>query len=503
MLVGTLGPRRFRRHLASFENVAGDVKGISLAMAITAGVIVLDVGKTVSKATLWAPDGQLVRRLTRPNAAIQTARYRALDAAGIEEWLVDALAQLAPVMPVSDIVPVGHGAAMALIGDRGLLIPPVDYEQAVPAEIVTAYRAQRDSFRQTGSPALPDGLNGGLQLHWLESVAPEAFTAGTQILPWPQYWAWVLCGVAASEVSSLGCHSDLWFPWVARASSLSERRGWAANMAPLRGASEALGLLRGELARRTGLPPSTRVRCGLHDSNGALLAARAYPELSERESTVLSTGTWFVALRTPGSSVTANGLREDRDCLINVDVNGRPVPSARFMGGREIEQLTSRYGIRIDDPAQQAGMVAAVPEVLAQGLMILPSFVAGCGPFPAARGLELPDFVGITERLAATGLYAALMADVLLGLIDSRERLLVEGRFAEVEVFVRALASLRPGQAVYVANSATDVSFGALQLLDGSLRPPGSLRRVDPLDCDLGGLRNTWRNRAEALERAA
>jgi L-fuculokinase len=29
---------------------------------------------------------------------------------------------------------------------------------------------------------------------------------------YPQYWAWRLCGAAASEATSLGCHTDLWHP---------------------------------------------------------------------------------------------------------------------------------------------------------------------------------------------------------------------------------------------------------------------------------------------------
>ena len=36
------------------------------------------------------------------------------------------------------------------------------------------YRAQRDAFGMTGSPALPDGLNFGSQLWWMERLAPEA-----------------------------------------------------------------------------------------------------------------------------------------------------------------------------------------------------------------------------------------------------------------------------------------------------------------------------------------
>jgi len=90
-------------------------------------------------------------------------------------------------------------------------------------------------------------------------------------------------------------------------------------------------------------------------------------------------------------------------------------------------------------------------------------------------------------------LYAALVADVSLDLIGSRGCLLVEGRFAEAEVFVRALASLRPNTRVMAANAHNDVSFGALRLINPELRPQGDLRQVEPLDDDIPAYREGWR----------
>ena len=117
-------------------------------------------------------------------------------------------------------------------------------------------------------------------------------------MPWAQYWSWLLSGVAASEVTSLGCHTDLWQPLARRPSDLAVKRGWSERFAPLRNAGAVLGPLRATWAERTGLSSSVQVHCGLHDSNAALLAARSFPQLASNESTVLSTGTWFIAMRT-------------------------------------------------------------------------------------------------------------------------------------------------------------------------------------------------------------
>src|SRR5207244_1238461 len=131
----------------------------------------------------------------------------------------------------------------------------------------------------TGSPSLPRGLNLGAQLDWLEaSTGPWPYDL--TILLWPQFWAWRLSGVIASEVSSLGCHTDLWRPLEGRPSLLSSGRGWAQRMGPLRHAGAALGPVTPEWIERCNLPPSCKVLCGLHDSNAALLAARGHPEIA-------------------------------------------------------------------------------------------------------------------------------------------------------------------------------------------------------------------------------
>jgi hypothetical protein len=132
----------------------------------------------------------------------------------------------------------------------------------------------------------------------------------------------------------------------------------------------------------------------LHDSNAALLAARGFPEIADSEATVLSTGTWFVAMRTPGVASEANieSLDEKRDCLVNVDAYGTPIPSARFMGGREIELLTGTDTDRIDIRADQPTLLARVTAVLASDALVLPTFAPGCGPFPhgSGRWMSLP-----------------------------------------------------------------------------------------------------------------
>jgi sugar (pentulose or hexulose) kinase len=455
--------------------------------------LVLDIGKTHSKASLWGPGAELIARRVRANEQKPGpgARWPALDVHGIDAWLVESLRELAGEGPVARIVTVAHGAAGALIRDGRLYAEPMDYEIEVSPADRAEYDASRDAFARTGSPALPQGLNFGIQLHLIEK-ALGTFPDEVVIVPWPQYWSWRLSGVAASEATSLGCHTDLWLPAEGTFSELALRRGWAARMAPLRRAGETLGPIRAELAAATGINADCQVLCGLHDSNAALLAARGHPEVAGREATVLSTGTWFVAMRSmaAGAALDPGALDESRDCLVNVDADGRPTPSARFMGGREAELAAGLEAFRETDPTE---MPARLPALLERGVFALPAFVAGVGPYPKARGRWIHRPEDALDRRAAIDLYLALVANTVLDLVGSRERLLVDGRFAHEVAFVRALAALRPGQRVYTSRAEHDVAYGALRLVDPNLPPASGLTTVEPLDIDLAGYAARWR----------
>ncbi|MBS0612278.1 MAG: carbohydrate kinase [Proteobacteria bacterium] len=459
-------------------------------------IVVLDVGKTVSKLSLWSADGRVVARQARTNEKVISDGRAVLDAAGIDAWLAATLAEFARRRRVTAIIPVAHGAAFAQVRGGRLLQPPVDYESPVAPDIRAQYLAQRDSFSLTGSPALPDGLNLGMQLHAVEAEEGKAFAAGTLLLTWPQYWAWRLCGVAATEVSSLGCHTDLWFPAAASPSRLAVDRGWAACLAPLRRADECLGTLLKDWVDRTGLPADVRVYCGLHDSNAALLALCGGDACTLGEVSVLSTGTWFVAMRSGAPPATA-AFAEDRDCLVNVDPFGRPVPSARFMGGRELEVLTQGCRCRIDSPAHQPLVAAALREVLRHDIRIMPTFAAGCGPFATARGRWQGSAHGDPTRAAAASLYAALVSDTCLDLMGASDAIIVEGRFRAAEVFLRALAALRPAARLYRAGADVDVAWGALRLLQPGLHMPDPPVLMQPLEADLCAYRHAWRRGVE------
>jgi sugar (pentulose or hexulose) kinase len=466
-------------------------------MMETGWTIVLDIGKTHSKAMLWDEIGQCQAHRVHANQRLAKSHSLSLDVSGIEKWLQESLSEFAKLGPIKAIVPVAHGAGVALLRRGKLQCAPLDYEWQGVAADRAAYDKQRDRFAFSGSPALPSGLNFGVQLHWLESLKSADFRSGT-IVPWAQYWAWVLSGVAASEITSLGCHSDLWRPYEGSHSALAIARGWAERLAPLTPATQVLGTLEPDWVARTGLSPRVEVYCGLHDSNAAFLDARDHVELQGRDCTVLSTGTWFVAMRSALHSdpKLIDSLPEDRDCLVNVDAESKPVPSARFMGGREIELLTGNL-TTLDAPELRDTQHRALVQAIERYEMTLPGGVAGVGPYPNARRATAPPR---ENSLVHAQLYAALLADVSLDLIGSNDTVLIEGRFSTAPLFARTLATLRPKTRVFVSNDENGVARGALRIAKATCPDCAPLSLVEPLAVDIAPYRDAWR---EAAEQAA
>lgn len=459
--------------------------------------IVLDVGKTHSKATLWDEAGLCKAQRAHTNQRLLSAACLTLDVSGIETWLGQVLSEFAQLGPIRAIIPVAHGAGVALLRRGRLQCPPLDYEWPGVAADRATYERQRDSFALSGSPALPAGLNFGVQLHWLESFQSADFR-GSTLVPWAQYWAWLLSGVAASEVTSLGCHSDLWRPYERSHSALAIERGWAERLAPLTPAYRILGTLEPDWAARTGLSSQVEVYCGLHDSNAAYLDARNQAALRGHDCTVLSTGTWFVAMRSmlrPDAAL-AKSLPEHRDCLVNVDADGTPVPSARFMGGREMELLTSNLAPP-DTPEARELEHRALLRAIERDEMTPPGGVAGVGPYPRAHRAPMPP---CDHPLAHAYLYAAMIADVSLDLIGSCDTLLIEGRFAGAPLFARVLATLRPGTRILASTAENGVPRGALQVANVPCPECAPLSPAQPLEVDITRYRDAWR---EAAERTA
>ena len=449
-------------------------------------IAVLDVGKTNTKLCLVdASTGTPIRLVQRRNSPVDAGPLRQLDVAGMEQWFLQQLRDCPERGRITALVPVAHGAACVLVDAHDQVVAAPDYEDTCFRESAADYDRERDPFAETLSPRLPDGLNLGAQLHFLETRHPRDFTRATRIFLLPQYWAWRFCGVAASEVSSFGAHTDLWCPVRREFSALARRHRWDQLFPAVHAATDMLGTLDANIVSLAGLSANCQVFCGVHDSNASWLS-----HLREvRDSaplTLISSGTWIIAM-TSGDNLA--GLREDRDMLANVDVFSSPVATARFMGGREYAMIAGL------DPVTPT--VADLGRVVTAGTMALPCFVEAGGPFPGRTGRIVGDRqLSPGEMAALASVYVALVTDVLLDLLGESDTIVIDGPFARNPLFAGILQALRPMATVSISHPASGAAAGALALVLGDAMPAQPARDQPVETLQVAGLvayRDAWR----------
>ncbi|MEM7727760.1 MAG: hypothetical protein AAF311_00635 [Pseudomonadota bacterium] len=438
-------------------------------------VAVLDFGKTHTRIVLFSDHGRTLARLQCETPHGYVRGVRTEDTETLERWLCAELAEL----EAETIVPLAHGAAWAAIDpDSPASAPVLDYLEAPPPDLSEEYDAVRPGFAETGSPGLGAGLNMGRQLFWMEQSG--LLDTGPVLLPLAQYWAWRMGGHPRSDVSSLGCHTDLWSPHGSDWSSLARAQGWADRFAPLADAGAVVGQTDWTAAGKA--RDRADILCGLHDSNAAMLALR---HCAPDADLLLSTGTWHV-LSAPGSTVLPDA---DADGVINVTPDGEPLPSYRFMGG----EVRKRIGAD-----ETPSTLEDVRRLVASRRMIDFPVLSGSGPFGrfAARQLEYgPDAAALSD------LHTAMVWNHMISKLAPQARTLVVEGPASGGLAPSILSALHPGLDVLIAPPGLDAAYGGFLLARPGTdvaRPTSALPvRIEGLD-DYAA---AWRRKAEALTR--
>jgi len=434
--------------------------------------LVLDVGKTNVKIHVVDDGQQSLATYTRDNETLNTGPYPHTDVDGIWQWMMGVIRTCAAEYEIAAIAVSAHGATAALVDSslpgNGLVLPIMDYEWRGVGSVDESYERHRPPFQETYSPSLPGGLNVGRQLVWQQQYYQEEFESAEAVLMYPQYWSWRLSGKLVSEVSSLGCHTDLWSPIKRDFSSLVASQGWAHLLPPLASAWESVGTVAKAVATESGLPASCRVHVGVHDSNASLL--RFLLARPGQDFCVVSSGTWVVCMSTEDS---LDYLNSTKDMLANVDVEGNPVPCIRFMGGREYAQICAATGSAIDQQATEED----ITRLIGNGVMALPNFSSGSGPF----GERSPEIRGTPDNGAALAtLYCALMVDHCLELLHVQGDIIVVGAYLQNPLLCSLIAQLREGQAVYASSDEAGTVRGTAQLTTWSVPASLSTQRCAP-----------------------
>ncbi|MGH1481186.1 MAG: FGGY-family carbohydrate kinase [Geminicoccales bacterium] len=454
-------------------------------------VVVLDVGKTHVRVFAIEPHGgQVVESYQTSNRSLDEAPYFHVDVERIWAWLIGALSDLGKKVEILAIVPCAYGSTAALIDEDGLVLPMMDYEAEPPADIVSAYASLAPDFAEVCCPVSPGALTLGRQLFWQSQHHPKAFARMRWILMAAQYWAWRLTGKVAIEPTSLGAQTQLWNPRTGAFTGLARNRGWCERFPALAKPFDEVGPLRPDLTKDLGLQTNPPVLVGIHDSNANY--AR-YLAAGFRRFTLISSGTWLITFDT---NLVLDRLDPTRDMVANTDLEGRPVACTRFMGGREFFEIAGAAGLKVEPGLHD------LEGILKEKTMAIPSFSNSGGPFPGSghQGrIEGPAPETVEKKSALAALYVALVTDVDLDLLDSDGDVIVDGSFAENDLFCGLLAALRSGQRVMVSKEPNGTALGASLLFGWQSRTePVSLNldAVASFDLEkLASYKALWRSR--------
>ncbi|MFY8328219.1 FGGY-family carbohydrate kinase [Pseudoalteromonas sp. ZZD1] len=423
--------------------------------------LVIDIGKTHVKLHVLDSKFNSLFSKQMKNTVVNEGVFPSINTKEIWDWLIAGIKEITPTYRINAINITTHGATAALI-DRnsisadGLVLPILDYEYTGVYEQSPEYESIRPSFDDTFSPSLPAGLNLGRQLYWLKTKFGDEFKQVTDILMYPQYWVWRFTGQRVNEITSLGCHTDLWSIKNNSYSSLVDYLDCEKLLPKIEPAWFDCGQVTASLITELGLDPECHFYNGIHDSNASFLRYK----LTQKDTpfTVVSTGTWTILM---SSQVSLSNLDAKKDMLANIDAMEQPIACARFMGGREFEAICEQAGSWLGEQFN----VNDIQNVIDEQVFAIPDFSDGSGPFGGAES----GFISNTDKVSGIALatiYCALMIDYQLDMLDAKGDIFIEGAFLKNPLLCAVLNQLRDNNNVILSMDSTGTVQGAGYLSD-------------------------------------
>jgi len=421
-------------------------------------IAVIDVGKTNKKIFLFDQDYNIVyERSARfmettdedgdPCENLEALRLSVFDSL---RWLFNK-----KDFEVKAINFSAYGASFVNIDEDGNPVTPLyNYLKSYPDELkkrfYNTYGGEETFSLCTASPVL-GSLNSGMQLYRLKYEKPEVFSKIKYALHLPQYLSYLISCKPCSDITSIGCHTNLWdfqkndyHKWV-------YEEGIAKKLAPVCNYDETT----------KAVFPGTNylVGIGLHDSSAALIP---YMVNFHEPFVLLSTGTWCISLN-PFNDTPLTTEELKQDCLCYLHYQGKPVKASRYFAGPEYEEGVKRIAEYFNKDAIKYRNVGLNPEVVSS---FQKNGFAGNEELTRESFLKRDLSVFTSDEEA----YHQLMLDIIKRQLRSTQlvlngspvkRLFVDGGFSRNAVYMNLLALAFPQLEVYATSMAQATALGA------------------------------------------
>ncbi|MCE2849135.1 MAG: carbohydrate kinase [Chitinophagaceae bacterium] len=427
-------------------------------------VAILDVGKTNKKLLLFDQSYQLVyEKSDRMEETVDEDGFACEDLASLTSSAVELIKSSLHLeeFEVKAINFTAYGASFVYIdGDGKTLTPLYNYLKPYPQDLqhdfYEKYGGGKAFSRCTASPVL-GSLNSGMQVLRIKHEQPEIFASIAFALHLPQYLSYIFTDLAVTDITSIGCHTNLWdftkqtyHDWV-------QQEGIAPVLAPIISSAhvEKINIEGQELY----------CGIGLHDSSSALIP---YLICFKHPFVLVSTGTWSISLN-PFDHVPLTDEELQKDCLCYLQFTGKPVKASRLFLGNEHEKGAERIASHYAIPADFYKSIR-----FDQGLSALVRERMLSKDFSSFEAVDLMELA--SPDLAYNILIAVLVKkqiesiDLILKHQDA-ENIFVDGGFSKNHVFMSMLASHYNDKKVYAAEVAQATALGAALAINDAWNP--------------------------------
>ena len=458
-------------------------------MPATPVIAIFDVGKTNKKVFLLDEQYKIVWERVDTFAETTDEEGEACEnLRQLTDWVERCIADLSGLsgFDIRAINFSAYGASFVYIGEEGAPVAPLynylkPYPQKLQKKFYRAFGGEVTFSMLTASPVL-GSLNSGMQLYRIKEQQPDLFAKIKYALHLPQYLSYLCTGMACSDITSIGCHTNLWnfsqqhyHEWVYREGIIDK----LAPVLPSTGVHPlAASFSRGFRSApvMSGVPAASHIPAtsrnpvagiGLHDSSAAMIP---YLESFREPFVLISTGTWCISMNSFNESpLTVAELQ--KDCLCYLSYQGSPVKASRLFAGYEHEQQVRRLAAHFHIDPAVAATIAFDPAIVSS-LRSLEQ--AGLRPTTPLAGAGLPASVfnerdpGGFHRFEEA--YHRLLMDIMDQQIASTQlvlqgtqvsRIFVDGGFGKNQVYMHLLAAAFPEMEVFAASMPQATAIGA------------------------------------------
>jgi L-fuculokinase len=410
-------------------------------------IAIFDIGKTNKKLFLFDEAYNIVlEKSVKLNEITDEDGDRCEDVNALTQWIQNCFyeIQLNNGYEIKAVNFSSYGASFVHLGKKGQPVAPLynylkEFPESLKKQFYDDYGGEITFSMFTASPVLGN-LNSGMQLYWLKYDRPTRYDEIELSLHLPQYVSYLFNKQPASDLTSIGCHTNLWnFPmntyhhWV-------QAEGIDEKLAPIK-PSDSVTLIQSN---------GRYIPCGigLHDSSAALIPYLInFPE----PFVLLSTGTWCISLNPfTDDPLTAEELK--KDCLCYLSYKGTPVKASRLFAGFEHEKQTQRLAQHFRTSEDHYKTLGYNPE-LARNTGI---------DFLQQENLSVyPSYEEAYTQLIRSLVSQQVLSTRLILSNTPVKRIFVDGGFSKNPIFMHLLASSFPDIEVYAASMAQASALGA------------------------------------------